>query len=335
MIRKYIIPVLAALGIGFAIVMVVRGNKAVPPAPPVIEPVAPPFASSVAGAGIVEANTENIAIGTQIAGIVTEIYVVNGSRVKVGTPFFKLDDRELTAQLAIRKTALRMARANVKVAMASLADLQNQLDRAEVLTEEKVISVDELDRNRYAVQIAEAKLAYAREEVNSARANIKETETNLDRIIVRAPFDGEVLQMKIHLGEFASAGVTETPLMLFGNSEPLYIRVDVDENDAWRVRSAAPAVAFLRGNRNITTPLKFVRFERYVVPKKSLTGDSTERVDTRVLQILYSIERSDLQVFIGQQMDVFIEANNLTLLSPMVPQVNVSVIKKNTEINRQ
>jgi hypothetical protein len=51
-----------------------------------------------------------------------------------------------------------------------------------------------------------------------------------------------------------------------------------------------------------------VRFEPFVVPKRSLTGDSTERVDTRVLQIIYRVERDALPLFVGQQLDVFIDA---------------------------
>ena len=99
-----------------------------------------------------------------------------------------------------------------------------------------------------------------------------------------------------------------TPLLLLGNVEPLHVRVDVDENDAWRVRPEAPAVAFVRGNRALETPIHFARFEPYVVPKRSLTGDTTERVDTRVLQVLYQFHPGDLPVYVGQQMDVFIEA---------------------------
>ena len=45
-----------------------------------------------------------------------------------------------------------------------------------------------------------------------------------------------------------------------------------------------------------------------MVPKRSLTGDSTERVDTRVLQVIYRVERDDLPLFVGQQLDVFIDA---------------------------
>lgn len=286
---------------------VISGSKSVPPSPPVVDPGAPPFQSSVAGAGIVEANTENIAIGTLVAGVIAEIYVTVGSNVKGGEPLFKIDDRDLQAQLAIRQTALRVARANVKVEKAQLDDRRNQLTRATLLSRRQVISTDEFDRHRYAVETAEARLAHARTEVTSAQAQIKETEVNLDRSIVRAPCDGTVLQSKIHPGEFAPAGITQTPLMLFGNTKPLHVRVDVDENDAWRVHPASTAFAFLRGNREVKTTLQFVRFEPYVIPKKSLTGDSTERVDTRVLQVIYSIGTSDLPIFPGQQMDVFIE----------------------------
>ena len=48
--------------------------------------------------------------------------------------------------------------------------------------------------------------------------------------------------------------------------------MDVDENDAWRVKAGAPATAFLRGNRDIRTPLKLVRFEPYVIPENVAHG---------------------------------------------------------------
>ena len=54
--------------------------------------------------------------------------------------------------------------------------------------------------------------------------------------------------------------------------------------------------------------LEFVRFEPYVIPKKSLTGDSTERVDTRVLQVIYRVKNENAPLYVGQQMDVYIDA---------------------------
>ena len=67
-------------------------------------------------------------------------------------------------------------------------------------------------------------------------------------------------------------------------------------------------MAQVRGNSNLRVPLQFVRFEPLIIPKQSLTGASTERVDTRVLQAVYRLEPSALLLFVGQQMDVFIEA---------------------------
>src|SRR5262249_41633835 len=85
--------------------------------------------------------------------------------------------------------------------------------------------------------------------------------------------------------------------------------VDVDEHDIPRFRKGAKAHASPRGNPALVYPLRYERVEPYVVPKKSLTGDNTQRVDTRVLQVIYSLEAGKLPVvYVGQQMDVFLES---------------------------
>jgi HlyD family secretion protein len=294
MIRKFVLPALAVVGLGVAIFTVVTGSKATVPAPAVADPARPPYHAFVAGSGIVEASTENIAIGTELPGVVSKIYVQIGSRVKAGDPLFTIDDRAQRAVLATRQ-------ASVQVAEAQLADSKNQLALAESITDKRAMSVEERDKRRFATQKSEAQLA-------QARAEFKSIETDLERLTVRAPVDGQILQLKVHLGEFAPTGVLATPLILLGNVDRLCVRVDVDENDAWRVRNGAPATGNLRGNKDIKTQLEFVRFEPYVVPKKSLTGDSSERVDTRVLQVIYGFERGELPIYVGQQMDVFIDA---------------------------
>jgi len=54
--------------------------------------------------------------------------------------------------------------------------------------------------------------------------------------------------------------------------------------------------------------LEFVRIDPYILPKRSLTGDNSERVDVRVLQVIYRFKPPAFPVYVGQQMDVFIEA---------------------------
>lgn len=308
MIRKYFLPMLAVFGVIFAIYSVVTGQRQLPPAQPVTEPAQPKYDSYVAGAGIVEASTENIAVGTFLPGVVTEIAVKIGDQVKAGQPVFRIDDRDLQAELAVRVAAEKSAAARVQTETAALADVKNQLETWQSVRDVRAVSQEEIDRKRYAVQIQEAKLAQAQADAVSATAQVRATHIELDRRLVKAPVDGQILQVKIRLGEYAQTGALATPLMLIGNTKVLHVRVDVDENDAWRVRPDAPASAFVRGNRELKTDLKFERIEPYVVPKRSLTGDSTERVDTRVLQVLYSFESGTLPVYVGQQMDVFVDA---------------------------
>ena len=214
----------------------------------------------------------------------------------------------------------------MRQAEVDVADAKNSLSMREGISDKRAISEEQVRNSRFAVQGAEARLreakanldllkagawapeiAVAEAEVKNAEAQVLAVETELDRLIVKAPVDGRVLQVKIRVGEFAQAGPLSTPLMVVGSVDTLYVRVDVDEHDAWRISDGAPAEAFVRGNSSIKTGLSFVRFEPYVVPKRSLTGDSTERVDTRVLQVIYSLDPKTIPIYVGQQVDVFIK----------------------------
>jgi hypothetical protein len=94
--------------------------------------------------------------------------------------------------------------------------------------------------------------------------------------------------------------------MLLGDVEKLQVRAEIDEQNAVLVAPNQPAVATLKGHADLKMPLRFVRIEPYVVPKRSLTGDSLERVDTRVLQIIYEFDQPKFPVYVGQQVDVYV-----------------------------
>lgn len=69
----------------------------------------------------------------------------------------------------------------------------------------------------------------------------------------------------------------------------------------------AAAYAAVRGRADGQVSLTFVRVEPLVVPKRSLSGGVSERVDTRVLEGIYSVSPTQLAATVGQQVDVFIE----------------------------
>jgi multidrug resistance efflux pump len=152
-----------------------------------------------------------------------------------------------------------------------------------------------------------ADIAVAEAAVAQADAAVKQTEIELDRLIVRAPVTGEVLQVNVRLGEYVGTPPNQALIVMGGTAK--HVRVDIDENDLTRFREGLTARAMRRGDTKNEIPLRFVRVEPYVIPKKSLAGGTAERVDTRVLQVIYAVEKSPVSLYVGQQLDVFLDAN--------------------------
>lgn len=306
-IRNKILPALAILGFILAVSSALSARKAPPVAQPVAMPAAAPFETYIGGAGIVEASSNNISLGASVAGIVSKVFVQAGEKVGAGQPLFQIDERETLAEIAVKRADAAKARAALAEAEASLKDYRAQYAIVKSVTDRRAVSQDEVEKRRNAEELAKAKVESAKAAVLAAEAGLDAARTTLARLTVQAPIACEVLQVSIRPGEFAATGVLSTPLMRLGNLDRLHVRVDIDENDAWRFVRGSRAVASLRGQRDLKTNLAFERVEPYILPKTSLTGSSTERVDTRVLQVIYSFAGTDLPAFVGQQVDVFIE----------------------------
>lgn len=313
MIRALILPTLALLGILSAVRVVLAGSDPVIPAPAVAEPVQSPFAETIAGAGIVEAESENIAIGTPVTGIVEAVAVRPGEEVQQGDILFVIDRRALSSAREAAKAAVALAKAEGETAAVTKADAETQWRRADKLVQSRVISSDEADKLRFASARAAANHEAAQAKVAAAEAELVRVETELERSVVRAPIAGTILKVNVRPGEYASFSADGgDPLILLGNVKELHVRVDIDENDAWRVRAGCNGLAVVRGNKDLQSPLTFVRFEPYVLPKRSLTGASSERTDTRVLQVIFRLQDKNLPVFVGQQVDVFVDGQKST-----------------------
>jgi RND family efflux transporter MFP subunit len=303
------LPVVAAAGIAYAVAFsTLSGEREAPPANQLALPAESRYAATVAGSGLIEANTRNIAVGSFLSGIVVEVPVNEGDRVSKGQPLFVQDSRQAEADVVTAEQQRAAAVAEVAEAEALLADRLDQFRRREKLERGIVLSEDAWARLRFAVDAGKAAVAAAKTRVDVAAAQEQAARVTLDRLTVRAPVDGRILKVNIRPGEFISAGESATPAVLMGGEQPLHVRVQVDENDIWRLRDGATAEAVVRGNRDIRFPLAFVRIEPYVLAKRSLTGDIAERVDTRVLELVYSFDPAGLPVYIGQQVDVFIDA---------------------------
>jgi multidrug resistance efflux pump len=352
MLKRYALPALAVLATAFALSQMLKAQQKPAAATPPVEPARTPFQEPLAGAGLVEPETENIAIGTPVSGLVTRVQVKVGDVVRPGSPLFKLDDRQMKAELEMRLANLASAEAalekwlrsprpeevppleaKVAEANANLRDKEQLYARSKRLYEEQGVSAEELALREMAAAVAKAQQAKAEAElkllragtwgkdikvseaaVAMAKAQAEQTRTELDRLVIRAPrldWNAEdtttfkVLQVNIRPGEFVAAA-QGTALAVLGHVGKLHVRVDIDESDIPRFRPNMPGIAKPRGNPRQEYRLEFVRVEPFVIPKKSLTGGNTERVDTRVLQVIYAIS-GDAPLYVGQQMDVFLD----------------------------
>ncbi len=348
MISKFLLPLVALAGFGFAAFTIYKRDNA----PPVVaKPLEEPptqreFKKFIAGAGIVEARLENIPVGSPVPGVVWEVNVKVKDHVKKGDPLFRIDDRDLRAELAVREanlassiaSARRMevapqvgdiatAEAVAEESRAKVNDTEASSARTERLYQRQMGTASDYDKDRYAFQAAKANLSKALADVNRikltweadkqvtkaavamADSQLQSTKIQIERMTVRALADGEILQVNVRPGQFAAA-LWNQALVVIGDSKRLHVRVDIDENDVPLFSQGARAVATLKGRPSVRfTDLSVYKIEPFIIPKKSLTGDNSERVDTRVLQVVYALpDNSPVPLYVGQQMDAYIEA---------------------------
>jgi multidrug resistance efflux pump len=346
MLIKFGIPIIAAMAVGFGIAtlshLTPKEQLLAAPNPP---PLTTLGTNTISGLGEVQMAGEPIAIATPISGIVSRVHVVPGQTVSADEPLFTLDDRALRAEFHNRTAALVTAsakllklkvgtrpedlppaRARVAAATATFKRDEDAWNRAKLLIERRAFSEEEHMVRKYAYDQANAELAQtkadlakleagtwchdieiAESEVASAKSSVEQVQVDLDRLVVRAPVGGLVLHVDIRPGEFAESARNENPLVQLGVHGPLRVRVQFDEEDASRVSPKARAEGFVRGRDRTSIELRFVRVDPRIVPKKSLTGGTTERVDTRVLFVVYEVINAPPQIYPGQKLDVFME----------------------------
>jgi HlyD family secretion protein len=230
---------------------------------------------------------------------------------------------------------VEVARTTVEAAQSDYEEALDLVQIAAALRTGGSITAREATRRKNALRTALARLSEARARVALAQANlslfdevnggasialeiaaveqergsVSLAEMEVELRTVRAPEDGTVLQVNVRPGEFAQASALSLPLIIMGRMTPLYARVDIDEADIARLLPDAAATASLRGSAGSRLNLRFVRIEPLVVPKHSLSGQLTERTDTRVLQTIYEIVGGVDTLWPGQQLDVLIQDN--------------------------
>jgi len=306
-VRNKVIFIVAIAGLVIGIVASYISGIEKKPQPPAFQPASNPYAKGIYANGIVESyqsNGANINIYPEVAGTIKKILVSEGEIIKKGAPLILIDD-------AVQMATAEQQKAQIELAGASLKSVQDQLDklRESRALEPRSVSKNDLDNAENAVNVAKANLEVARKQYELAQ-------TLLSKYFIKSPMDGAVLSVNAAVGSYVSAQGSYdtytqgfTPILVMGSSQAyIGVRCYIDEVLISRLPPASQmhAQMLIRGT-NISIPLEFVRVQPYVSPKIALSNQRTERVDVRVLPVIFRFERpKNIDVYPGQLVDVYI-----------------------------
>ncbi len=319
------------------------------PEPPAANPAVPPLPSGgatgapvwVAAPGRVEPVSEEMRLGFDIAGKITEVLVEEGDAVRREQVLARLWDADLKAAVAAAQAALAAREAELekvlagarsmerKEAQAALAEADTVMrqarlehERREKLLAGEVLAKEEADRAEKEYLVSRQRVEAARqrfrmvddpsraEDIKRAWALTDEARATLDRAKayaakaeIRSPIDGVVLRKHRRAGEMVSVSF-DTPVVTVGDIGRLRVRADVDEKDIAKVREGQRAymVADAYGDRKFWGTV--FRVARILGRKNVRTDDPAEKNDTRILEVVIDLDEPGLPV--GLRMDVFV-----------------------------
>ena len=305
--RNKVIFIAAIIGLLIGIVGSYISGIEKKPQPPAFNPASNPYAKGIYAEGIVESyqsHGANINIYPEVPGTIKRIPVSEGEIIKKGRPLILIDDSVQRATVEQQKAQVALADANLK----SSQDQSNKLRKSYDM-DPRSVSKNDLDNAENTVNVAKANVEVMRKQYELAQ-------TLLSKYTILAPMDGAVLSINAAVGSYVSAQGSYdtysqgfTPILVMGSSHPfIAVRCYIDEILISRLPQAPQihAQMFIRGT-NTVIPLEFVRVQPYVSPKIELSSERTERVDVRVLPVIFKCEKpKNISLYPGQLVDVYI-----------------------------
>ncbi len=229
--------------------------------------------------GRVEATIANTKAGTikarrrakmtpELGGRVVKIAHREGERVEEGAELVRLNDATQRAQLLLAQESLRAAEAARCQACISRDHARRELARKRKLAEQAIVSEDLLDALETAAKTASASCQALTAERGKARAQIALVEAELEKLILRAPFDGVIAEVAVELGEWITPS---PPLMLAPavidliDPTSLYVSAPMDEVDSAAIRAGQRARVSVDSHPGREFPATVVRVAPYVL----------------------------------------------------------------------
>lgn len=228
----------------------------------------------VSGHGIVEPADREVKLGAQAAGVIAKVEVKEGDEVEAGAVLVRLDSEAEAAEVAAKQADLDRAREKSRLSSSISARIEKLAKSGASTTDEQDRAIAEASIDRAAARQADAQLAQAK--------------ARLDRLTIKAPAKGTVLQVMVREGEYYSPASGAVAVM--GDLSKIRVRMDVDERQISVVKPGqsgyVTAKAF--GDRKFTG--KVVEVGKRMGRKNLRTDEPTERIDTKILEVVLELD---------------------------------------------
>jgi len=207
-------------------------------------------------------------LSSEVGGRVVEIAHREGESVKTGAPLLALGDATQRAQLRLAEEGMRVAEASRLQACIARDRARRELARKRKLAEQAIVSADLLDQLESAYEVASASCNAAAAELDRAGAQVAAIEVELEKMVIRAPFDGVIAEVAVEVGEW----ITPSPPLLTApavvdviDPTSLYVSAPMDEVDSAAIRAGQRAKVTVDSHPGASFPGEVVRVAPYVL----------------------------------------------------------------------
>jgi HlyD family secretion protein len=179
-------------------------------------------------------------LSTEVGGRVRELPARKGVRVRAGEVLMRVADGDYRAQVELQRSAMEAAESSRNEACRTAEQLDRELARNTALSRAELVSVDVLDQLQGRRDAAAAACEAARARIGQARAALAAAQVNLEKTLLRAPFDGIVAELTTEKGEWITPsppGLPIPPVIVLLDTESTYVSAPMDEVDVGRVRA--------------------------------------------------------------------------------------------------
>ncbi len=255
----------------------------------------------VAATGTLEAVT-TVQVGTQVGGIIQELYADFNSIVRKGQVIARLDPTLLQTNIEQQRANVTRSEADLERLKVALADAQQKHDRAKALFEKNLLPRTDLETAQVNVQSAQAQIKSAEAGLVQAKSQLNTAEVNRAHTVITAPIDGIVISRAVEPGQTVNAGMSAPTLfILAADLTKMQVNANIDEADVGRMR-----------------PGQVVSFRVDAFPNETFTG-AVEQV---------RLQPTTVQNVVTYQTVINVPNQQLKLKPGMTANVTIEVSRK-------